>query len=61
MLRLSLEELILQILALDLGDPYDFLEAAISPPESLSIRNALKFLGKATNACHSFNLLNSFK
>ena len=46
MLRLSLEELILQILALDLGDPYDFLEAAISPPESLSIRNALKFLGK---------------
>jgi HrpA-like RNA helicase len=49
MLRLSLEELILQILALDLGDPYDFLEAAISPPESLSIRNALKFLGKESS------------
>ena len=27
MLRLSLEELILQILALDLGDPYSFLAA----------------------------------
>ena len=44
MLRLSLEELILQILALDLGDPYTFLESAISPPDSLSIRNALRFL-----------------
>jgi HrpA-like RNA helicase len=44
MLRLSLEELILQILALDLGDPYTFLESAISPPENMSIRNALRFL-----------------
>ena len=46
MLRLSLEELILQILALDLGDPYIFLECAISPPENISIRNALNFLGE---------------
>jgi hypothetical protein len=54
MLRLSLEELILQILALDLGDPYVFLESAISPPESMSIRNALKFLGVWCVVCGDF-------
>jgi hypothetical protein len=61
MLRLSLEELILQILALDLGDPYDFLEAAISPPESLSIRNALKFLGKKINVIYLTPLIHANK
>lgn len=44
MLRLSLEDIILQVLALDLGDPYDFLALAISPPERKSIKNALLFL-----------------
>ena len=27
-----------------MGDPYSFLESAISPPETLAIRNALKYL-----------------
>ena len=44
MLRLSLDEVILQILALDLGDPYEFLAAAVSPPDITSIRNAILFL-----------------
>jgi ATP-dependent RNA helicase DHX36 len=44
MLRLSLEEIILQILALNLGNPYEFLASAISPPLAKNIRNALQFL-----------------
>ena len=44
MLRLSLEELILQVLALDLGDPYTFLASALSPPDQENIRVALQFL-----------------
>jgi ATP-dependent RNA helicase DHX36 len=44
MLRLSLEDIILQVLALDLGDPYDFLASAISPPERKSIKNSLLYL-----------------
>ena len=44
MLRLSLEELILQILALDLGDPFEFLGSAISPPSSEAIGQAIMFL-----------------
>ena len=31
-------------MALDLGDPYEFLSSAISPPETNSVRNALLFL-----------------
>ena len=31
-------------MALDLGDPYDFLASAISPPDTNSVRNALMFL-----------------
>lgn len=44
MLRLSLEEVILQILALELGDPYEFLGKALSPPDPSAIKNALVFL-----------------
>ena len=31
-------------MALDLGDPYEFLASAISPPDTNSVRNALMFL-----------------
>jgi HrpA-like RNA helicase len=41
MLFLGLEELILQILALDLGEPYEFLGQAVTPPAPKSIKNAL--------------------
>lgn len=44
MLRLGLEELVLQILALDLGDPFRFLLSAVSPPTLVSIRHALAYL-----------------
>ena len=44
MLRLGLEELTLQILALDLGDPFRFLLSAVSPPTIVSIRHALTYL-----------------
>lgn len=44
MLRLGLEELVLQILALDLGDPFRFLLSAVSPPTLISIRHALNYL-----------------
>jgi ATP-dependent RNA helicase DHX57 len=44
MLRLGLEELVLQILALDLGDPFEFLLSAVSPPTAVSIRHALAYL-----------------
>ena len=33
-----------QVLALDLGDPYDFLSSAVTPPDPNNIRDALLYL-----------------
>ena len=43
-LRVGLEDLILQILVLDLGEPSLFLEKAVDPPTELSIKNGLQLL-----------------
>ena len=43
-LRLSLDSLVLSILALDLGDPKSFLSDALDPPESSRIENSLTYL-----------------
>jgi ATP-dependent RNA helicase DHX36 len=44
MLRVGLEDLVLQILILDLGEPSSFLGRALNPPSQLSMRNSLKLL-----------------
>jgi ATP-dependent RNA helicase DHX36 len=44
MLRVGLEDLILQILVLDLGTPTSFLAKAVDPPTELSVKNALQLL-----------------
>lgn len=44
MLRVGLEDLVLQILILDLGEPSRFLGRALNPPSELSMRNSLKLL-----------------
>jgi ATP-dependent RNA helicase DHX36 len=44
MLRVGLEDLALQILILDLGEPSDFLARAMNPPTALAMRNSLKML-----------------
>lgn len=44
MLRVGLEDLVLQILVLDLGEPTSFLNKAVNPPTDLSIKNALQLL-----------------
>jgi HrpA-like RNA helicase len=44
MLRVGLEDLALQILILDLGEPSDFLGRAMNPPTGLAMRNSLKLL-----------------
>jgi len=44
MLRVGLEDLVLQILVLDLGEPALFLTKAVDPPTDLSIKNALQLL-----------------
>lgn len=44
MLRVGLEELVLQILILDLGQPSSFLSMALNPPSSLALRSSLKLL-----------------
>lgn len=44
MLRVGLEDLILQILILDLGSPVSFLAKAVNPPTELSVKNALQLL-----------------
>lgn len=46
MRRMSLEELILQVLALDLGggNPYEFLASALTPPETVAITNSILYL-----------------
>jgi len=44
MLRVGLEDLVLQVMLLDLGEPSVFLAKAVDPPSGLAIRNSLKLL-----------------
>ena len=44
MQRVGLDDLILQILMLDLGEPTSFLLKAIDPPSVLMLKNSLKLL-----------------
>lgn len=44
MLRVGLEDLVLQILVLDLGEPSSFLRAAVDPPTELAMKNSLQLL-----------------
>jgi ATP-dependent RNA helicase DHX36 len=44
MLRVGLEDLALQVLILDLGEPSEFLARAMNPPSALAMRNSLKLL-----------------
>ena len=44
MQKVGLEDLILQILVLDMGNPVDFLAQALDPPSALSMRSSLKLL-----------------
>ena len=44
MLRVGIEDLVLQILILDLGDPTTFLSKALNPPSELAMSNSLKLL-----------------
>ena len=44
MLRVGIEDIVLQILILDLGEPTTFLSKALNPPSELSMSNSLKLL-----------------
>ncbi|KAG7344957.1 ATP-dependent helicase HrpA [Nitzschia inconspicua] len=44
MLRVGIEDLVLQILVLDLGEPTAFLKKALDPPSDLALSNSLKML-----------------
>lgn len=44
MLRVGIEDLVLQILILDLGEPTSFLKKAMDPPSNLALSNSLKML-----------------
>jgi len=44
MLRVGLEDLSLQVLTLDLGEPSVFLSKALDPPSALAMSNSLKLL-----------------
>jgi hypothetical protein len=44
MLRVGIEDLVLQILILDLGEPTTFLKKALDPPSNLAMSNSLKLL-----------------
>jgi len=44
MLRVGLEDLVLQVLLLDLGEPSVFLSKAVNPPSALAMTNSLKLL-----------------
>jgi HrpA-like RNA helicase len=43
-LRVGIEDLVLQILILDLGEPTTFLSKALNPPSELAMSNSLKLL-----------------
>ena len=53
LLRISLEEVCLNVLALQLGNPLEFLAAAISPPTEVSVTNALNILANLNAALDS--------
>jgi HrpA-like RNA helicase len=44
MSRVGIENLVLQVLILDLGDPCSVLARAITPPSAIAMRNSLKLL-----------------
>lgn len=44
MLRVGIEDLVLQILILDLGEPTSFLKKALDPPSNLALANSLRLL-----------------
>ncbi|CAM9664605.1 unnamed protein product, partial [Hapterophycus canaliculatus] len=44
MLRVSLDDMVLQILLLDKGDPAEFLASAVNPPTELAVSNSIKYL-----------------
>jgi ATP-dependent RNA helicase DHX36 len=44
MLRVGIEDLVLQILVLDLGEPTTFLRKALDPPSNLALSNSLRLL-----------------
>jgi HrpA-like RNA helicase len=44
MLRVGIEDLVLQVLVLDLGEPSTFLGKALNPPTDLAMSNSLKLL-----------------
>jgi len=44
MICVGLEDLVLQVLLLDLGEPSVFLTKAVNPPSALAIKNSLKLL-----------------
>ena len=44
MLRVGIEDLVLQILILDLGEPTLFLKKALDPPSNLALSNSLRLL-----------------
>ena len=44
-----------QVMALDLGNPYEFLSKAISPPDESSVLNALRYLD-SLNAVYLISL-----
>ncbi len=44
MLRVGIEDLVLQILILDLGEPTSFLKKALDPPSNLALSNSLRLL-----------------
>ena len=44
MLRVGIEDLVLQILILDLGEPTAFLKKALDPPSNLALSNSLRLL-----------------
>lgn len=53
LLRISLEEVCLNILALRLGDPQEFLSKAISPPTESAVTNSLNVLANLNAALDS--------
>ena len=44
MLRVGIEDLVLQVLVLDLGEPSTFLGKALNPPSDLALSNSLQLL-----------------
>lgn len=44
MLRVGLEDLVLQVLTLDLGEPCRFFSSALNPPSALAMKNSLRLL-----------------